>query len=591
MVLECAVDGHLRNYLENQTLTWHVKINLAYQLASAVLCLHDEGIIHCDLHSNNILVSQREIKIADFGLSKRIEESNELLNIIGVIPYLDPMIFNNSNGSLDEKSDVYSVGVLLWEIYSGQPPFYGKSYDNELALQILDGLREAHIPSTPLEYRQVYSRCWDGDPYKRPHIGEVVRILKTLVQENEDDNISYESFEEVNPRELSTRMNLRDEDFSDPGLSDLHISDNDDLKISDKISMIIKLFIDIMNEGKTRDQRRSVLESYLLSHNVTFEEVHEWLNNNSTTDMVDPNYLFFLGYLNYSGMGTTLNPNAAFKYFEKASSPSYNHLFAQYYLGICYEYVKRISRPPFIGIGRQRITDMQLHNIIFSFGLNMLGYCYSKGIGTSIDKRRAFDLYFKAASVDNHTAQYNVAVCFDEGIGTFKDFKKAIEWYKESANNGYDKARIKLVELSLLESKEEEIETQQQIIQHWNLNYGLCLNGSSIQPSKKPVLVDDGNLDLSVYKGEPIVYTNINNPNNPDKLNLLSYDNKIEFNDRLKQLDLCINFPVAEITYKADLLETISVDEEHGHIIAKKFMAGGQIFVKIFQSMSNKLMF
>lgn len=56
MVLECAVDGHLRNYLENHILAWHDKINLAYQLASAVLCLHDEGIIHCDLVIYNLIL-------------------------------------------------------------------------------------------------------------------------------------------------------------------------------------------------------------------------------------------------------------------------------------------------------------------------------------------------------------------------------------------------------------------------------------------------------------------------------------------------------------------------------------------------------
>ncbi|PKY50189.1 hypothetical protein RhiirA4_446228, partial [Rhizophagus irregularis] len=78
---------------------------------------------------------------------------------------------------------------------------------------------------------------------------------------------------------------------------------------------------------------------------------------------------------------------------------------------------------------------------------------------------------------------------------------EAIKWYKKSANNGYDRARKKLAELSLLESEENEIETQQQIIQHWNLNYGLFLDGSNIQPSNKPVLVNDGDLDISVYNG------------------------------------------------------------------------------------------
>ncbi|PKC61079.1 HCP-like protein [Rhizophagus irregularis] len=203
--------------------------------------------------------------------------------------------------------------------------------------------------------------------------------------------------------------------------------------------------------------------------------------------MVDPNHLFFLGYLNYSGIDTTLNPDDAFKYFKKASSPPYQHPAAQYYLGICYEYGIGTKENKSIAYYWYRQAAHNGHAIAlyymgnicqfgviktlheafkyydlsaksgFSFGLNMLGYCYSKGIGTLIDKKRAFGLYFKAAIVDNCTAQYNVAICFDEGIGTDKNIEKAKEWYEKSANNGYERATKKLDELSNLESKEEEI--------------------------------------------------------------------------------------------------------------------------------------
>jgi serine/threonine protein kinase len=54
--MECATDGNLQNYLEKHTLTWYDKTNLAFQLASAVLCLHEEGIIHCDLVIYNLIL-------------------------------------------------------------------------------------------------------------------------------------------------------------------------------------------------------------------------------------------------------------------------------------------------------------------------------------------------------------------------------------------------------------------------------------------------------------------------------------------------------------------------------------------------------
>ncbi|CAB5347372.1 unnamed protein product [Rhizophagus irregularis] len=79
-------------------------------LACAVSCMHDEGIIHCDLHSGNILVHQNTIKLADFG---------------------------------------------------GQPPFYGENYDVGLILEISQGHRETVVPDTPEEYVKIYTKCWD----------------------------------------------------------------------------------------------------------------------------------------------------------------------------------------------------------------------------------------------------------------------------------------------------------------------------------------------------------------------------------------------------------------------------------------------
>ncbi|POG65679.1 kinase-like domain-containing protein, partial [Rhizophagus irregularis DAOM 181602=DAOM 197198] len=78
--------------------------------------------------------------------------------------------------SLNKKSDVYSVGVLLWEISSGKPPFYveGESYDCGLAFQIVQGHRETTVPDTPIEYVKLYTECWDDNPDNRPSIQEVV---------------------------------------------------------------------------------------------------------------------------------------------------------------------------------------------------------------------------------------------------------------------------------------------------------------------------------------------------------------------------------------------------------------------------------
>ncbi|CAB4437461.1 unnamed protein product [Rhizophagus irregularis] len=117
LVMEYADGGSLRNYLKKNfsKLTWDNKYLMAYQLASAVSCLHNKGIVHHNLHPGNILVHQNTIKLADFGLSKRNGiSSNFQSKLFEMIPYVEPK-----------------------------------------------GLRESVIPNTPEEYAKIYTKCWD----------------------------------------------------------------------------------------------------------------------------------------------------------------------------------------------------------------------------------------------------------------------------------------------------------------------------------------------------------------------------------------------------------------------------------------------
>src|ERR1700722_5846131 len=118
--------------------------------------------------------------IADFGLSKKSTEatSNSMANGMGMVEYIDPQRFKIGNYKKDKKSDVYSLGVLFWEITSGRPPFLNLDRIS-LCYNISNNLREVPIEGTPLEYQMLYQKCWDGDPKLRPDIYQVYDQLKS----------------------------------------------------------------------------------------------------------------------------------------------------------------------------------------------------------------------------------------------------------------------------------------------------------------------------------------------------------------------------------------------------------------------------
>ncbi|CAB5377285.1 unnamed protein product [Rhizophagus irregularis] len=115
----------------------------------AILCLHDEGIVHCDLHCGNVLIRQDTLKLADFGLSKRIDDaSNSSEKLFGIIPFIDPEKFG----------------------------------------EISKGLRETPITQTPDEFLKIYTKCWDGKPTERPTMQQVVAKLKAIITKTNGTN-------------------------------------------------------------------------------------------------------------------------------------------------------------------------------------------------------------------------------------------------------------------------------------------------------------------------------------------------------------------------------------------------------------------
>ncbi|GES93139.1 kinase-like domain-containing protein [Rhizophagus clarus] len=291
-----------------------MKIKLASKLSSAVLCLHDKGIVHRDLHSNNVLIHQNAIKLADLGLSKRIQESNIQSKLYEMVAYVDPKMFNHvQTYSLNKKSDIYSIGVLFWEISSGRPPFCNEPCDGgNLATKILHGLREAPIPGTLECCINIHTDCWNSEPDNRPAINQVVGRLKTLNTSNNKCNsnvdIQLSSEQQLNlksnvfevSKDIIYSSHCSHENLSQfiRNFDKINIKEIEPLTSIIPINIIVDEILYILNKLEKVDERREIL-NYLNNYNMTPQEIYYWLLNNQDNS----NSVLLLGVFYYLGIG------------------------------------------------------------------------------------------------------------------------------------------------------------------------------------------------------------------------------------------------------------------------------------------------
>ena len=110
-------------------------------------------------------------QIGDLGLSQPVNNTSSNNEIYGVIPYVAPEIFKGS--SFSKKSDVYCMGMIMWELTSGCKPFADVKHDIHLVYKILNGERSKITEDTPECYANLMKSCWDSDSEKRPSITEL----------------------------------------------------------------------------------------------------------------------------------------------------------------------------------------------------------------------------------------------------------------------------------------------------------------------------------------------------------------------------------------------------------------------------------
>lgn len=188
IVTEYMSGGSVYDYLHKQRGTFKLPslLRVAIDVSKGMNYLHQNNIIHRDLKAANLLMDENEVvKVADFGVARVKAQSGVMTAETGTYRWMAPEVIEHK--PYDHKADVFSFGIVLWELLTGKLP-----YDYLTPLQaavgvVQKGLRPTIPKNTHPKLADLLERCWQQDPTLRPDFSEITEILQQIAKEVGDE--------------------------------------------------------------------------------------------------------------------------------------------------------------------------------------------------------------------------------------------------------------------------------------------------------------------------------------------------------------------------------------------------------------------
>ncbi|XP_010466898.1 PREDICTED: probable serine/threonine-protein kinase DDB_G0267686 [Camelina sativa] len=186
-VTEFMVNGSLRHALikKDRLLDFRKKIIIAMDAAFGMEYLHSKNIVHFDLKCENLLVNLRDpqrpiCKVGDLGLSRIKRNTLVSGGVRGTLPWMAPELLNGSSTRVSEKVDVFSYGISLWEILTGEEPYADMHYGAIIGGIVKNTLRPPIPKTCSADWKNLMEQCWSVDPDSRPPFTEITSRLRTM---------------------------------------------------------------------------------------------------------------------------------------------------------------------------------------------------------------------------------------------------------------------------------------------------------------------------------------------------------------------------------------------------------------------------
>ena len=190
IVMEFVEGITLKTYIEKKgKLTYKEAVSIAIQVGRGIESAHNKNIVHRDIKPQNIIIStEGKVKVTDFGIARAATSNTINSDVMGSVHYSSPE--QARNGFVDGKSDIYSLGIVMYEMVTGRVPFDG---DTTVAVAI-QHLQEEMVPPTayaadlPISIEKIIMKCTQKNADRRYENMEdlLIDLKKSLISPNED---------------------------------------------------------------------------------------------------------------------------------------------------------------------------------------------------------------------------------------------------------------------------------------------------------------------------------------------------------------------------------------------------------------------
>eukprot|EP01111_Echinosteliopsis_oligospora_P013840 TRINITY_DN5069_c0_g1_i2.p1 TRINITY_DN5069_c0_g1~~TRINITY_DN5069_c0_g1_i2.p1 ORF type:complete len:232 (+),score=39.46 TRINITY_DN5069_c0_g1_i2:599-1294(+) len=190
IVTELLPGGSIYDVLHSRKARFDVKLALyfAKQTALALNYLHLSApqVVHRDLKSENLLLDNHlNVKVCDFGLSCVKPQTEILKEQVGSPLWMAPEVL--IGGTYDERCDVYSYALILWEFFANALPYSQCEEFRELVEMVVHkGVRPPMPPHTPPDIAKLIRACWDPDQKKRPNFAQIIETIQEITRNTKD---------------------------------------------------------------------------------------------------------------------------------------------------------------------------------------------------------------------------------------------------------------------------------------------------------------------------------------------------------------------------------------------------------------------